>query len=296
MGNIFIKIHLMSIKLIINPIAGNRKYNELIIKRAKGKDIDVFITEKRGDAAESSTLAVSQGYKKIIVAGGDGTVNEVINGIAYSDSALGIIPTGTKNVFALENKLPINPLKAFDVALNGKKINISLGLANNIYFSLMAGIGFDAKAIENTNLEIKKYIGVLAYYIAGIYTIFSYKQPEVYIELDKKIKTEGYFVVISNSRYYGGRYIIAPRGNVKKDRLDVVIFKKRGILPSILYYLKISMGGKHVNYQDVEYYEAKNINIYSNNDVPVQVDGDIIGNLPMNFSIAPNSLNLIVPG
>ncbi len=164
-------------------------------------------------------------YDLVIVAGGDGTVNEVINGIANSKTALAIIPFGSTNVLALELGIPFNVKKASELITNGKKIKMDLGYAKtnqeSRYFSMMLSVGFDASLIKQINSKFKKRWGKWAYPLAGVKHLFKYKWQNIHVK--HKTHSIGYFVIISNSKYYAGEYQIAHKASTPDDLLASVI-------------------------------------------------------------------------
>ncbi|MEK7852118.1 MAG: diacylglycerol kinase family protein, partial [Deltaproteobacteria bacterium] len=185
----------MLIKLIANPTAG-RGSNKVIERvcaylTERGNTVDIFLTCKRGDALNAAREVRDGRVDLIIAAGGDGTINEVANGLAGSSIPLGIIPLGTVNVFALETGIPMDPLKACDVLLNGTPTRISLGKVNDHHFLLMAGIGFDAYVVYGLDLRLKRLSGRLSYIISGIGRIFTYSGQPLEIELDNGERLEG---------------------------------------------------------------------------------------------------------
>jgi len=127
-----------------------------------------------------------------VVAGGDGTINEVINGIAGSSMPVGIIPLGVSNVLALELGIPLNSERASDIVIKGNVRPVPLGISNGRYFFLMAGVGFDAEVVCRLNMRLKRYLRKLTYILTGIKVIFSYKPPTIKIITDSGEFLEGY--------------------------------------------------------------------------------------------------------
>ncbi len=165
----------MKIKLIANPVAGRQAL--LKIRNAEnclrqcGADVDLTLTRARGDARAAAADARRNGFDRVVAAGGDGTLNEVINGLAPSPIPLAFLPLGTVNVFALEAGIPFAVEAACRIALEGDVRPICLGWAGDTRFLLMAGIGFDAEVVYGINLRLKRLAGKLAY-LAGGFTAF----------------------------------------------------------------------------------------------------------------------------
>ena len=161
----------MRLQLIANPVAGRGAM--ALIQQARqrlldsGNDVELFLTRGRGDAERYAALAAAGGFDRIVVAGGDGTVNEVVNGMAADSPPLAILPLGTTNVLALEIGLPRRFEEACDLALHGKATPIYLGLADQRRFVLMAGVGFDADVVRGVNLRLKRAFGKGAYLVSS---------------------------------------------------------------------------------------------------------------------------------
>ena len=234
-------------------------------------------------------------YDIFIVAGGDGTVNEVIHGISNSKTTLAIIPFGSTNVLALELGIPFNVKKAAELIANGRKIKMDLGYAKTKqegrYFSMMLSVGFDASLIKQISSKFKKQWGSLAYPIAGVKHLFKYKWGNIYVK--HKSDSVGYFVIISNSKNYGGEYQIANKANVRDGLLDLVVINRKNLWEKIKI-LSSLLSGKLNKFQKGEYYQIKKAHIYSNHKMFVQVDGELIGTVPVNVKIAPKALNVMV--
>lgn len=288
----------MVIKLIANPTAG--RGGKKVIDRVsaylteRGNIVDIFLTCKRGDALNAAREVRDGGVDLVIAAGGDGTLNEVANGLAGSSTPLGVIPLGTVNVFALETGIPMDPIKACDVLLNGTPKRISLGKVNDHHFLLMAGIGFDAYVVYGLDLRLKRFSGRLSYIISGIGNIFSYSGQPLEIELDNGERLEGYGAVVGNGKYYGGKMSITPFADLERGDLDICIFKGKGAL-NILRYTWGVLRKRHLSYPDVLYRTAGGLKVTSSGKSYIQADGDIVGSLPAIFTVVKDGLTVILP-
>ncbi len=287
--------------IIINPTAGKMQINRFIsqsqsyLERLK-IDFKYSLTKSPGDGTKLAIKAVKEKYDIVIAVGGDGTINEVLNGIADSpDTVLGIIPFGTVNIMALEFHIPLNPLRALSLIQDGIIKKIDIGKVNEKYFSSLAGCGFDSYAIYRVNLKLKKYLGVLAYIFSGIYSAFKYKPKRIMINIDNnRINEIGYFVVIENAGSYGGRYKIVPYADYNDGLLDVCVFKKCGFMNIFRYFFGIAVE-KHMRYPDVRYYQCNNIELNSDENVLLHVDGELVGSLPASISVEKEKLRLLCP-
>ena len=282
------------IVVILNPAARGEKAKALWEKvRGLSRNSFVRTTSEAGEAREFAKQAVHQGAKIVVAAGGDGTVNEVVNGLAGSDVALGLLPIGTMNVFAAELGLPSNNLrKCWETIERGHTRIVDLPMANRHAFVQLAGVGFDAQIVQETSRDFRKQFGPLSYLVAAT-QIASRKPPNLIVESGGKQQT-GSFVLIGNGRYYGGPFVIFKDAKVDDGKLDVMIFKNLGYL-DIVRYLSGIVFGTHADMHDVEYFQTRKVVVRSAGDVPVEVDGEVIGCLPVTFRISPHKLRVIAP-
>jgi diacylglycerol kinase (ATP) len=282
------------IVVILNPAARGEKAPSLWEKvRSLSEKSFVRTTSEAGEAREFAKQAVQQGCKTVVAAGGDGTVNEVVNGLAGSDVALGLLPIGTMNVFAAELGLPSNNLrKCWEIIEAGHTRNVDLPMANKHAFVQLAGVGFDAQIVQETDREFRKTFGPLTYLVTAT-QIASRKPPSLVVEANGKQK-KGSFALIGNGRFYGGPFVIFKDAKVDDGLLDVLIFKNLGYL-DIVRYLSGIVFGTHVDMPDVEYFQTKKAVVRSAEPVPVEVDGEVIGHLPVTFRMSPKKLKVLAP-
>lgn len=287
----------MDVSLVINPIAGNRAFRfikrieDLFRKRAS---LATFITKKRGDAFAYAREV--QGTELIVVAGGDGTFNEVINGLLSGGRAGGValafLPLGTTNVLAKELGIPEDIEKAVQLALTGTPKKICLGRINGRYFSLMAGIGFDGETVYGVrgNL-IKKISGKGAYILSGIKTLFRYSPPPIRIRTPGKEIT-GYTAIIGKASCYGGYFRVTPKASLTEPVLDLCVFtgnRRRDFLRYVIGVVR----KRHLSFTDVVYEKCAEIEATSPGTVHIQIDGDYFGTLPARIDVVPDAISLI---
>jgi len=262
--------------------------------RKYGISADVVATQSAGHATEIAQDAVRGAYDLVIAVGGDGTINEVINGLVGSDVTLGVIPLGTANVFGIEMKLPIEIEAACQVIASGKIIKIDLGKSNDRYFACMAGIGYDAHVLREADSELKKIYGALAYLIVGLSHILTYRFRQIILKIDDQpIARRGYFVVIGNGKYYGGDMMFASKADLTDGYLDVCIFKHKNIL-SIFNYLFGFHKGNIDRHLDIEYFQCKRIDVLNKGRHPVHVDAEYLCRTPVTFQVCPGALKVAV--
>ena len=283
---------MQEILVILNPAARSERAKSTWKKIEKFPGCTLRLTTAPGDARAAAERAVTEGFKTIVAAGGDGTVNDVVNGLAGADVALGILPVGTMNVFAAELGLPSDLAEAWAVIRAGRTRKIDLARANARYFVQLAGVGLDAQVVQETSWNFKKNFGPLSYVISAA-QIAARKPPRLFVEADG-VEREGSFVLIGNGRYYGGPVAVFKDARIDDGKLDVLIFKNLGYL-DIARYLGTIFMGKHTRLSDVEYFQTKKAVVRSDEDVPVEVDGEVVAQLPVTFRISSRKLRVLVP-
>lgn len=252
-------------------------------------------TAYAGHAIELARDAAANGYEYVVAAGGDGTVNEVVNGIARTQTALVVLPFGTGNVWVRELRLPLQPYDAAVALSTGNIVNLDLGQAGQRYFLLMAGVGFDAAVTSAVLPAAKRKLGLWAYLVQALVTARDVRGTRVRIELDgRTVKGRVLMIVIGNSRLYGGFLQITHHANLLDGLLDVAVIKGEDVRSAPLHILSILLRRYHLN-PDMEYYRARTVQISAVEPLAVQVDGDLIGMTPMTFQVAPGALRALMP-
>jgi diacylglycerol kinase (ATP) len=291
--------------LISNPKTGRyaarrlRTVQELAAHlESLGVAIDLKLTSGPGDAAEIAARAARNGSSDIIVAGGDGTINEAIQGLAGTKARLGIIPRGTGNVLARELGLPLDDERAAVVAAQGKSQKIYLGLAidettqERRHFVLMAGIGLDASVVGRVQPSLKKRIGKGAFWISGLSHLATWNVRPFTLEIDKQTY-QATFAAIGKAAKYGGDLAITPGARLDQREFEICIIKTTSRLRYLRLLSYALREGMPRDNPEVSFVKATTVRATGN--APVQVDGELIGNLPMRFEIAPHSLEVIIP-
>ena len=279
------------ILVILNPAAHSERAGGTWEKIQNLPDAIVQTTSAPGDARSIAARAVGEGFATVVAAGGDGTINEVVNGLAGSEVALGILPVGTMNVFAAELGLPNHIEKAWEIVRAGHTRRIDLVRANDQYFVQLAGVGLDAQVVQATSRSFKKNFGPLSYLISAA-QIASRTPPKLIVEHDGE-RREGSFVLIGNGRYYGGPVAFFKDARIDDGKLDVLIFKNLGYL-DIARYLGTILMGNHTDLEDVDYFQTERVSVSSEDDVPVEVDGEVVTKLPVTFRISSRKLKVVV--
>ncbi len=281
--------------VIFNPAAKGEKAKKFVDDiRKLASAAQLLPTSEADHALRFARQAVADGCDTIVAAGGDGTINQVVNGIAGSTARLGLLPVGTMNVFATELGIPTNNIRAaWDIIQRGQIRQIDLPRAGTRYFAQMAGIGLDAQIVQETDLDFKRTFGPLSYLMTATH-IASRTPPEIHVRSDCGRDTSGSFVLVGNGRYYGGPFTLFNHARQDDGLLDVLIFKKLGYL-DIVRYLQGVITGSHIDLHDVEYFQTSGLDASSNDTLPVEVDGELAGNLPLRFSIADAKLPVFTP-
>ena len=291
--------------LISNPKTGRyasrrlRPIPELASRlESLGLKVDLRLTRGPGDAAEIAGRVARNGSSDVIVAGGDGTINEAIQGLAGTNARLGIIPRGTANVLARELGLPLDDEQALKIAVQGKTREIYLGLAidettnERRHFALMAGIGLDASVVRRVQPSLKKRIGKGAFWISGLSHLATWNPKPFTLEIDNQNYTAT-FAAIGKSARYGGDLAITPGARLDQREFEICIIQTMSRL-RYLHLLSYAMrDGMPRDSPEVQFVKATSVKAHG--DAQVQVDGELLGHLPMRFEIAPHSLNVIVP-
>ena len=282
---------------IFNPAAGRnrrRRLDEIVnLVRNAGCAVTVRETQAPGHAEAMVREAAGAGFDLVAAAGGDGTINEVVNGLAGTGLALGIIPLGTANVVADEIGLSKSPREVARVLAHGPLRPIRVGRANGRRFVMMAGVGFDANVIGGVSLALKKVIGPLAYvWTAGLQ---AFRDPFAHCAITIDGQGRGAVSAVAcNGRRYGGPFVAASRANLADDSFQVVLMKGRGWF-SVARYGAALIFGKVGVWSDVEIVTGRDVVISGASGQKVQADGDIIAALPVRIEIDPEPVRLAFP-
>lgn len=285
--------------VIHNPTAGPGRRRRLGIVLAGLKEMGcthtLLPTRGRGDAEDAARRAGGQGFDLVVVAGGDGTVNEAVNGLAAAESPLplALVPLGTANVLAAEIGLPTAPKAVLAAIGGGRRRKIHLGCLDGRHFVLMASAGVDAAVVHGVDLALKRRTGKLAYAIEAVSQGLSYGFPELVVTVDGAIHTAR-MAVACRAGSYGGPFKAAPDADLGDEFLHVVLLKTGG-LPALLRYGAALASGRLARRADVAVVRGRMVVIEGPAQAPVQADGDPLGTLPAALSVSELTLELVVP-
>lgn len=287
--------------IIFNPTAGQASSLMQELEAAAqvwqdhGWEVDLQPTAAAGEATRLARRAADNGYHIVAAAGGDGTINEVVNGLAGSTTALAPLPFGTMNVWARELGLPLNPRAAAEALLTWQVRTIDLGRVCGRYFLLMAGIGFDAAVTAGVLPHVKRRLGAFAYVLTGIDHLLRIRGTRAWLVLDgKRVKGRVLLIVAGNSQLYGGLIKITHRATIDDGLLDICVIKGNGI-GSLLFHLISIFRRRYSSDPEIEYYRARKVNITTRTALPVQVDGDTICETPVTVEVVPRALHALMP-
>ncbi len=292
--------------LIANPTAGSYTQNAdeisntISFMRSHGWQAELKLTQAAGDARRLAREAVEQGIKVVIAIGGDGTINEVIQELAGSETALGVIPSGTVNVWAREVGIPLDFPGARDVLIGGQTRRIDLGKINDDYFLLMVGIGIDGEVTQAVEKKTAKRFGVLGYLFVGTWLGLGYPAFRATLQMDDHvIKTNPIQIIIGNTQLYAGAIKYTWQAKCDDGLLDICIVRKHSIPGRIMIGISFLLRRKERT-QLVHYETARAIKIHTRKSVAFQIDGDpkgytTDGPIPTIVNVVPGALKVIVP-
>lgn len=287
----------MRIKLIANPVAGGDARARIARAQAYlercGCQVELCLTAARGDARKAAATARSAGFDRVIAAGGDGTLNEVLNGLAPSTIPLAFLPLGTTNVLALEVGIPFEVERACDIALDGEARPVCLGRAGQERFLLMLSAGFDAEVVYRVSSRLKRWTGKFAYGACACTTLLRHPPPALELLREDGLVLRGYGVVIGNGRLYGGRFSFTPAASLEAPTLDVCLLLKPGRLALLAALLRVALGRPLSQSQALQFkttgVEVRGAGAHA------QIDGDYLSPLPLKVQADAGELVLVFP-
>jgi len=296
----------MKALLIVNPAAGQGRTPEALeaLRAALAPVLGgVVITQERGDAERAAREASANGYQSVLAAGGDGTVNEVVNGLLTTGTPgsalpLGLVPVGTQNVLAHELSLPADPDATLALLRAGRTRRIDVGLAGSRHFVLMAGFGFDAQVVREVLRPMKALLGPAAYAFATVGALATYRSTQIRLRLDgEEVRSEAFLVVVANAASYAYRQIkLAPFAALDDGWLDICVFERaRGDRVGFASQMMAVLARRHLRDPRVRYYRGRHLVLESDPPIQGQMDGDTFGETPVEISLLPRALSVFVP-
>jgi diacylglycerol kinase (ATP) len=281
--------------LLVNPVAGNGRSPDKILRVReeffrRGIVYDMYETNEN---ARANIIIRNRFhpdlYSDILILGGDGTINETLNGLKFRDIPLSVISMGTGNdtIKHIHKKLDFD--YQLKTAFEGKTIRIDAGMCNDKVFLNGVGIGFDGKVVEMLNRTGKKHAGHAAYMRAVLKILLTYREQEILVRFnDKKIREKILLMTITKGTTFGGGFLINPYAMNNDGLLDICIFKKTPLWMRILYLSRMKNGG-HRNLKVASFYKSKHVHIEKNEFLLAHMDGEFIGHPPFNISVIPSA-------
>lgn len=299
--------------VIVNPNAGNgkgRKDWEIIAALLRKSEINfsVKFTERKSQAIDFTIESIAAGYRKIITVGGDGTLNEVVNGVFSNNScptnaiSLGLIPVGTGNDWGRMFGIPLDYEKAVGIIKENKQLVHDIGVVSFFIgsekfirqFINIAGLGFESVVVRRTNIQKDKGRGgKLIYFYNLVMSLLSYKNTKAEVIIDDvKINADVFSINVGNGRYCGGGMRQTPNALPDDGLLDVTIINGMGKF-EIIRNLKILYDGSILNHPKIDGYKCKSLKVNSDSILYAEADGESLGHTPVEFKIIPASINVI---
>ncbi|HNB81084.1 MAG TPA: diacylglycerol kinase family lipid kinase [Chitinophagaceae bacterium] len=284
-------------RVIVNSRMGAvrmRKIKDALALHFIDEAPEICYTRYGGHARVLAREAVQQQIPCIVAAGGDGTLNEVMQEMAYSSSVMGIIPTGSGNGLARHCGIPLDIQQAVALLKEGKAMTIDLGMANSVYFMSNAGIGFDAKVCYD--IAESRYRGLKMYVIEVLRNYLRYKAEKYTLRVDGQVYEEKAFLInVANGREFGYGFEIAPEASMQDGQLDMIVLRN-GSPGAALRFIRDAVRKKTHQNRDCLYLRARDIQIVSENIPCFQTDGDahICDHHRIHFQIREKALNILV--
>lgn len=283
--------------VIYNPVAGARRRRRLegVLHHlgARGCVVTLRETNGCGEARIFAQDAASGEWDVVAAAGGDGTVNEVINGLYGLNVPLAVIPMGTANVLAAEIGMPTRTSEIARIIAEGAVAPVHLGVVNERLFVMMAGIGFDAKVVATVSSPLKRLLGKAAFVYASLRGIFAFSSQTYRVAVDSRNYTAA-SVVVANGHFYGGRFSCAPQARLCDPQLYACLFLKPGPWRALRYCTWLVLG-RLDRLEDVVIESAVRVSVDGKVGEPIQADGEIVGKSPMSVFLVGDTLPVVMP-
>jgi diacylglycerol kinase (ATP) len=291
------RAHGRSVLIIHNPTSGWRRIGRLqaVIDRLRtlGCDVDVRPTTCAGEATRIANEGASQGYDVIVAAGGDGTINEVANGLRPGGPPLGVIPLGTANILAWEIGLGRRTERVARTIAFGEPRPVVVGRIGERKFMLMVGIGYDGAVVAGISPVLKRRLGKAAYVIAGLSQAMRYRWPRLTVTVDGVAHVCA-MAIVAKAHYYAGRFVLAEDAGPEEPLFRVCLFRHAGVWNLLRYGVGLLLG-RLDRLHDVMIITARDVTIDNPTAVPVQADGECLGFTPVNLTIADEGVPLLWP-
>lgn len=289
------------VRLIYNPVAGDARFKnrlDTVIKNFQKFGYIVSPYRLMGSYDMDNALAeIDDKYSAIAISGGDGTINNVINGMKknHIDLPIGIFPFGTSNDFAAHMGIPKNIPKCCEIIARGSIKSVDVGKVNGIYFANVCSAGLLTEVAYKTDIALKNTLGKIAYYIKGIEEIPKFRSIPMEMKYDNKIiKDNFYLFLVLNGSSAGGFTKLAPYASVRDGLLDVVAIKESNISNILNLFIKV-LKGDHVGDPNLYHFQTDKLNILCNQSLESDIDGERGPRLPLSIEVEKGGLKVFTP-
>jgi YegS/Rv2252/BmrU family lipid kinase len=283
--------------IVYNRFARNAPSMERLKAAAasvEGWQVDILVTDAPGHAIELASGAAGSGASAVFACGGDGTVNEVVNGLAGSDTAFGVLRGGMGNVFAKEAGIHRRADRALPQQLNGDRRRFDLGKVNERHFLLMAGVGLDAEVVRDVPDSLKKRLGSTSYALWALKRLPGSRPTRTRLSIDGAARdTDLFWLLLGNTRSYGGFINITAKAVVDDGLLDAYAFEGGGLGWKLLTAVRLALR-RQDGATGVSFHRLRELAIETPG-LAIQADGEYLGETPATFSVAPRALDVLLP-
>jgi diacylglycerol kinase (ATP) len=292
-------------RVVLNPSSGRERgpeHLELLNTRLKERfdEVTIVMTTGDGDAERAAKMAAADGCETLFVAGGDGTLNEAMNGLAaagaLSNVVVGVVPFGTGNDFAAALGIPLETEPALDVLLEGRELRVDLGEVNGRVFVNTSGCGFIAEVSVAVTPQLKTIAGRLAYLIGGAQVLFDFEPVGASVTIAPgpvSLSRPLYAFAVCNSRLIAGGRLIAPDAVIDDGLLDVCLIEAMSALEFVALARKVA-DGDHVKDPRVLYYQAQSVRVELDRAVHVNTDGEVFEDTRCDYRVLPRAARFLV--
>jgi diacylglycerol kinase (ATP) len=293
-------------RLIVNPVAGTDSAPDFLTTlnerlRAGVGAMDIVITTEPGDASRAARDAVCEGYDHLFVAGGDGTLNEVINGVGAIPGGLaavtfGIVPLGTGNDFATALGVPRGVDEAIAAIVDGRVVVADVGRLNDRYFINVSAGGFIAEVSDSVDPALKTIAGKLAYLIGGAQVLFTHEPVGARIQTadGRALAATLTIFAVCNSRLIGGGRLIAPEASIDDGLLDVCLIEAMPTVEFLALLTRVSEG-EHLGDERVSYFRTAAVEFAFDRPIKVNTDGEVLEAVRCRYDVLPRTLRVLAP-
>jgi diacylglycerol kinase (ATP) len=292
-------------RVVLNPSSGRERgpeHVELLTTKLKHRydDVTIVVTSGDGDAERAATIAVADGCDALFVAGGDGTLNEAMNGLVtaggLAEMVVGIVPFGTGNDFAAALGIPLETEPALEILLEGRERAVDLGEVNGRVFVNTSGGGFIAEVSAAVTPQLKTIAGRLAYLIGGAQVLFEFEPVGASVTLSPgpvQVSRSLYAFAVCNSRLIAGGRLIAPNALIDDGMLDVCLIEAMSAIEFVALARKVA-DGEHVKDPRVLYYQAQSVRVELDRAVHVNTDGEVFEDTRCDYRVLPGAARFLV--